>query len=97
MSRADVAERHHVAAYVCSHMCMCVCVCAQVCGCVHVCVRACVPVYAPVCALTCHFRASLEHKDDGQTKFIIPNSQRQDIIIKYWVSIGSIHREQNWL
>ena len=44
--------------------------------------------------LTCHFRASLKHKDDGQTKFIKPNSQRQDIIIKYWVSIGSIHREQ---
>ena len=44
--------------------------------------------------LMCHFRASLKHKDDGQTKFIKPNSQRQDIIIKYWVSIGSIHREQ---
>ena len=44
--------------------------------------------------LTCHFRASLKHKDDGQTKFIKLNSQRQDIIIKYWVSIGSIHREQ---
>ena len=44
--------------------------------------------------LTCHFRVSLKHKDDGQTKFIKPNSQRQDIIIKYWVSIGSIHREQ---
>ena len=40
------------------------------------------------------FCASLKHKDDGQTKFIKPNSQRQDIIIKYWVSIGSIHREQ---
>ena len=45
--------------------------------------------------LTCRFRASLNHKDDGQTKFIKPNSQRQDIIIKYWVSIGSIHREQS--
>ena len=44
--------------------------------------------------LTCRFCASLKHKDDGQTKFIKPNSQRQDIIIKYWVSIGSIHREQ---
>ena len=33
--------------------------------------------------LTCHFRASLKHKDDGQTKFIKLNSQRQDIIIKY--------------
>ena len=44
--------------------------------------------------LTCRFRASLKHKDDGQTKFIKPNSQRQDIIIKYWVSIGSINREQ---
>ena len=44
--------------------------------------------------VTCHFRASLKHKDDGQIKFIKPNSQRQDIIIKYWVSIGSIHREQ---
>ena len=44
--------------------------------------------------VTCHFRASLKHKDDGQTKFIKPNSQRQDLIIKYWVSIGSIHREQ---
>ena len=44
--------------------------------------------------VTCHFRASLEHKDDGQTKFIKPNSQRQYIIINYWVSIGSIHREQ---
>ena len=42
--------------------------------------------------LTYHFRASLKHKDDGQKKFIKPNSQRQDIIIKYWVSIGSIHR-----
>ena len=47
-----------------------------------------------VVPLTSHFRASLKHKDDGQTKFIKPNSQRQDIIIKYWVSIGSIHREQ---
>ena len=45
-------------------------------------------------SLTCRFRASLKHKDDGQTKFIKPNSERQDIIIKYWVSIGSIHREQ---
>ena len=44
--------------------------------------------------MTCHFRASLKHKDDGQKKFIKPNSQRQDIIIRYWVSIGSIHREQ---
>ena len=44
--------------------------------------------------LTCRFRASLKHKDDGQKKFIKPNSQRQDIIIKYWVSIRSIHREQ---
>ena len=44
--------------------------------------------------VTCRFRASLKHKDDGQTKFIKPNSQRQDILIKYWVSIGSIHREQ---
>ena len=33
--------------------------------------------------LTCHFRASLKHKYDGQTKFIKPKSQRQDIIIKY--------------
>ena len=39
-------------------------------------------------------RKKVEHKDDGQTKFIKLNSQRQDIIIKYWVSIGSIHREQ---
>ena len=38
------------------------------------------------------FCASLKHKDDGKKKN--PNSQRQDIIIKYWVSIGSIHREQ---
>ena len=44
--------------------------------------------------VACRFRASLKHKDDGQKKFIKPNSQRQDIIIKYWVSIGSIHREQ---
>ena len=44
--------------------------------------------------LTSRFRASLKHKDDGQTRFLKPNSQRQDIIIKYWVSIGSIHREQ---
>ena len=44
--------------------------------------------------LTCHFRASLKHKDDGQKKFIKLNSKRQDIIIKYWVSIRSIHREQ---
>ena len=43
--------------------------------------------------MTCHFRASLKHKDDDQKKFIKPNSQRQDIIIKYWVSIGSIHKE----
>ena len=40
------------------------------------------------------FSCVVKHKDDGQTKFIKPNSQRQDIIIKYWVSIGSIHREQ---
>ena len=40
------------------------------------------------------FLCVVKHKDDGQTKFIKPNSQRQDIIIKYWVSIGSIHREQ---
>ena len=26
--------------------------------------------------LTCHFRASLNHKNVGQTKFIKPNSQR---------------------
>ena len=26
--------------------------------------------------VTCRFRASLNHKDDGQTKFIKPNSQR---------------------
>ena len=26
--------------------------------------------------LTCRFRASLNHKEDGQTKFIKPNSQR---------------------
>ena len=44
--------------------------------------------------LTCRFCASLKHKYDGQTKFIKPNSQRQDRIIKYWVSIGSIHKEQ---
>ena len=44
--------------------------------------------------VTCRFHASLKHKDDGQTKFIKPNSQIQDIIIKYWASIGSIHREQ---
>ena len=44
--------------------------------------------------LMCRFRASLKHKDDGQKKFIKLNSQRQDIIIKYWVSIGSIQREQ---
>ena len=44
--------------------------------------------------LTGRFCASLKHKYDGQTKFIKPNSQRQDRIIKYWVSIGSIHREQ---
>ena len=42
---------------------------------------------SPVGSLTCRFRASLKHEDDGQTKFIKPNSQRQDIIIKYWVSI----------
>ena len=47
-------------------------------------------VFSP---LTCRFRASLKHKDDGQKKFIKPNSQKQDIIIKYWVRIGSIHRE----
>ena len=40
------------------------------------------------------FLCVVKHKDDGQTKFINPNSQRQDRIIKYWVSIGSIHREQ---
>ena len=45
-------------------------------------------------SLTSRFCASLKHKYDGQTKFIKPNSQRQDRIIKYWVSIGSIHREQ---
>ena len=44
--------------------------------------------------VTSHFCASLKHKDDGKKKFIKPNSQRQDIIIKYWVSIGLIHREQ---
>ena len=44
--------------------------------------------------LTSRFCASLKHKYDGQTKFVKPNSQRQDRIIKYWVSIGSIHREQ---
>ena len=49
---------------------------------------------APDGMVTCHFCASLKHKYDGQTKFIKPNSQRQDRIIKYWVSIGSIHREQ---
>ena len=48
----------------------------------------------PHSKLTCRFCASLKHKYDGQTKFIKSNSQRQDTIIKYWVSIGSIHREQ---
>ena len=48
----------------------------------------------PYGSVTCRFCASLKHEDDGQTKFIKPNSQRQDIIIKYWVSIGSIQREQ---
>ena len=55
------------------------------------------PIIGPVehvCRLTARFCASLKHKYDGQTKFIKPNSQRQDRIIKYWVSIGSIHREQ---
>ena len=47
-----------------------------------------------VSLLTGRFCASLKHKYDGQTKFIKPNSQRQYRIIKYWVSIGSIHREQ---
>ena len=56
------------------------------------------PTYRPSHAmLTCRFRASLKHKDDGQTKIYKTNSLRQDIIIKYWVSIGSIHREQGWL
>ena len=50
--------------------------------------------HSHTCALTCHFCASLKHKDDGQTKFIKLNSLRQDIIIKYWVSIESIHRDQ---
>ena len=27
-------------------------------------------------AMTCRFRASLNHKNDGQIKFIKPNSQR---------------------
>ena len=40
------------------------------------------------------FLCVVKHKDDGQTKFIKPISQSQDRIIKYWVSIGSIHREQ---
>ena len=40
------------------------------------------------------FLCVVKHKDDGQTKFINPNSQRQDRKIKYGVSIGSIHREQ---
>ena len=53
-----------------------------------------VPIPLPEPSLTCRFCASLKHKDDGQKKFIKPNSRRQDIIIKYWVSIGSIHREQ---
>ena len=48
-------------------------------------------------SVTRRFRESLKHKDDGQTKFIKPNSQREDIIIKYWVSIGSIHREHTCL
>ena len=51
-------------------------------------------IFHALLVVTYRFRASLKHKDDGQTKFIKPNSQRQDIIIKYWVSIGSIHREQ---
>ena len=55
------------------------------------------PILAAIGLVTCRFRASLKHKYDGQTKFIKPNSQRQDIIIKYWVSIASIHREQGWL
>ena len=44
--------------------------------------------------LTCHFCASLKHKYNGQTKFIKPDSEIRHRIIKYWVSIGSIHREQ---
>ena len=49
------------------------------------------------CMTDVSFSCVVKHKDDGQTKFINPNSQRQDRIIKYWVSIGSIHREQGWL
>ena len=33
--------------------------------------------------VTSRFRASLKHKDDGKKKLIKPNSQRQDIVIKY--------------
>ena len=83
-----MAEHRHVAACIS----MCVCTCTHVWARVHACVHLCARVRA--CALTCRFRASLKHKDDGQTKFIKLNSQRYDIIIKYCVSIGSIHREQ---
>ena len=40
------------------------------------------------------FSCVVKHKDDGQTKFINPNSQRQDRKNKYWVSIESIHKEK---
>ena len=50
-----------------------------------------------ICTPDVSFSCVVKHKDDDQTKFIKPNSQTQDIIIKYWVSIGSIHREQGWL
>ena len=50
--------------------------------------RGAMPKALDAKSVTCGFRASLKHKDDGQTKFIKPNSQRQDIRIKHWVSIG---------
>ena len=54
----------------------------------------CITSDGGVIQLTGRFCASLKHKYDGQTKFIKPNSQIQYRIIKYWVSISSIHREQ---
>ena len=45
--------------------------------------RVCIDYRKLNLATDVSFSCVVKHKDDGQTKFIKPNSQRQDIIIKY--------------
>ena len=57
--------------------------------CVHRCDRCSVTNHWEHWALTSHFRASLNHKDDGQKKFIKAELTKirynNQVLCKYWV------------